>query len=155
MSFTELLSPDRIIIESSIGSKKSLFDLISQTLTYGNASLSANTLLKAFYQREALGTTGIGQQIAIPHARVEGITSPSAVFIKLENGINFASADNLPVRIVFAFVVPVDDNQTHLNIIASLASALNDATARKNILSLQDQQSLAQYLLTIKARQYA
>ena len=110
--------------ENAISSKKRLIENLSQYLATNTQALPANRIFQALLERERLGSTGLGRGVAIPHARVPGITDTIAVLMTLATPINYEAADNLPVDIVFGLLVPEDGDEYHLEHLARLATLL-------------------------------
>jgi len=135
--------------EKTISSKKRLIEILSQYLANNTQTLSANRTFQALIERERLGSTGLGRGVAIPHARVPGITDTIAVMMTLASPINYDAADNLPVDIVFGLLVPEDGDQYHLEHLARLATLLRDQTTCDNIRATQEPEKLFNLLLAI------
>jgi PTS system nitrogen regulatory IIA component len=88
--------------------------------------LDAGQVLAAINQREALGSTGFGRGVAIPHARIAGLARPVAVFIRLESPVDFDAADGMPVDLVFGLLSPENAGATHLHALASISRMMRD-----------------------------
>ena len=80
------------------------------------------TCLQSLVSRERLGTTGLGDGVAIPHCRNKSCTEPTGLFIRLAEPVDFEAIDQKPVDLVFALIVPEEDTQEHLDILKALAS---------------------------------
>ena len=135
--------------ENAISSKKRLIENLSQYLATNTQALPANRIFQALLERERLGSTGLGRGVAIPHARVPGITDTIAVLMTLATPINYEAADNLPVDIVFGLLVPEDGDEYHLEHLARLATLLRDQATCENIRTSQDPEKLFNLLLAI------
>ena len=88
--------------------------------------LDAGQVIAAINQREALGSTGFGRGVAIPHARIAGLARPVAVFIRLESPVDFDAADGMPVDLVFGLLSPENAGATHLHALASISRMMRD-----------------------------
>jgi PTS system nitrogen regulatory IIA component len=77
-------------------------------------------------EREQLGSTGFGRGIAIPHARIEGLNRPVAVFLRLESPVTFDAADGIPVDFVFGLLSPMHAGATHLHALAAISRLMRD-----------------------------
>jgi PTS system nitrogen regulatory IIA component len=135
--------------ENAISSKKRLIENLSQYLATNTQALPANRIFQALLERERLGSTGLGRGVAIPHARVPGITDTIAVLMTLATPINYEAADNLPVDIVFGLLVPEDGDEYHLEHLARLATLLRDQATCENIRTTQEPEKLFNLLLAI------
>ena len=99
-------------------------------------------LFSQLVSRERLGSTGIGEGIAIPHCRFETQGATIGALITLAEPIDFDSVDNRPVDIIFAMLVPTDANEQHLSTLASLAEALQSASFVAHLRSCADDRGL-------------
>lgn len=122
------LSTHRIHVDVEAGSKKRVLEKI--------VDLCADTDNKqdwflALVEREKLGSTGLGHGVALPHARISGIDAPVACFIKLDRPVDFGSPDSEPVDLIFGLFVPEKSNDTHLQILASVAERFNSEAVRQ------------------------
>lgn len=77
-------------------------------------------------ERERLGSTGVGHGVALPHARIDGLTRAYGAFVQLANGVDYDAIDNAPVDLVFALVVPREATDEHLQLLAQLAALFSD-----------------------------
>ena len=90
-------------------------------------------ILSSLLSREKMGSTGIGNGIAIPHGRISGLSQVMAIIITTKQGIEFDAIDNKPVDIFFAILVPEHEAETHLKALAGIARKLNDKEIVKAI----------------------
>jgi PTS system nitrogen regulatory IIA component len=86
-------------------------------------------------ERERLGSTGFGRRIAIPHARMAGLTRPVAAFMRLESPVEFDSADGMPVDLVFGLLSPEGAGATHLHALAAISRMMRDERMREALLT--------------------
>ncbi len=93
-----------------------------------------------------MGSTGIGNGIAIPHGRLECITRPIAAFIKCDQSIEFDALDKKPVDLLFALIVPADQCEQHLSTLAAMAEKLSDKQMLKQLRKIDDDQQLYQVI---------
>ncbi|GMA83393.1 hypothetical protein GCM10025855_29260 [Shewanella glacialipiscicola] len=96
--------------------------------------------------REKVGSTGIGNGIAIPHGRLADIDKPIAVLIKCEEPIAFDAIDKQPVDILFALLVPADQCQQHLSTLSCMAEKLSDKQILKQLRKTHDEAELYQVI---------
>lgn len=125
MNFSNLLTPEAVKVLSSTTSKKRLLsDLAEMAETsYG---LDAQTVVEALLAREALGPTGVGHGVALPHARIEGLKEVVGLFVLLEKPVDFGSVDRQPVDLAFALFAPVNAGVEHLKALALVSRTLRD-----------------------------
>ena len=121
MTISALLSPQSIFIDTEITSKKKLLELIAN-IAADRTQLSQSSIYNNLLNRERLGSTGLGQGFAIPHARVEALDKTIGFFFRLKQAVNFDAPDNYPVDLVFTIIIPEEATEEHLLILSSLAS---------------------------------
>ena len=105
------------------------------------------TALTAIIKRETSFSTALGHQTAFPHARLESLTHPVLILAKSKNGVNFPSADNKPVKLIFMILTPFNEPTKQLKILAGLSGLISNLTLRKRLFSAKDS-SQAQNILT-------
>lgn len=108
-------------VENSLEILSELSDLFASV--YG---LDANEVLEGLEQREALGSTGFGRGVAIPHCRLPGVSRPTVAVLKLEAPVDFKSADAVPVTLAFGLVSPENAGATHLHALAAISRLVRD-----------------------------
>jgi len=116
-----ILTPGRTLCCVPGISKKRLFETIAEIICKDQPSLPYDDVLARLIAREKLGSTGMGNGIAIPHCRVSNCAQPVGALITLEEPIPFDAPDDQPVDLLFVLLVPEEANQQHLDILASLA----------------------------------
>ena len=126
MSIKDLISTNRIICNVEVSSKKRALEVVSDLFGREVRDLSAHKIFESLINRERLGSTGLGNGVCIPHARIEGIDQACGVLAKLKEGIDFGAVDNEPVDIMFALLVPEHYTDEHLQILAELAELFSD-----------------------------
>jgi len=126
MIISDIISLDRTECAVECQSKKRIFEVISEIAVKGNPQLNLNDVLASIIAREKMGSTGIGNGIAIPHGRIEGITDIVAIIVTSEEPIQFDAIDDKPVDIFFALLVPSEQTQEHLQTLSSIAQKLSD-----------------------------
>jgi nitrogen PTS system EIIA component len=91
------------------------------------------TILAALLERERLGSTGVGKQVALPHARVRGLRRICGIFARLERPVDFDSIDEQPVDLVFLLVAPEDSGKDHLAALARISRLFRDQSVRARL----------------------
>jgi PTS system nitrogen regulatory IIA component len=125
MNIGQLLTPSATLICDQITSKKKLLEKISQVMAESIES-PEKKIFDSLICREKLGTTGLGNGIAIPHGRSNQCQQPTAVFILLTKPIDYDAPDGKPVDIIFAIVVPENADHDHLSCLAKIAEILSN-----------------------------
>jgi PTS system nitrogen regulatory IIA component len=133
MQITEFISPERVVRESKVTSKKRALEVVSGLIAGAQANLLETEIFDCLLARERLGSTGIGHGVAIPHGRLKSLTHPVAAFAVLEKGVDFDAMDGEPVDLVCALVVPLESTEEHLQILASLAALFSDGRLRESM----------------------
>ncbi len=129
------------------GSKKKVLELISDLAAAQYPTLSSQEIFESLVAREKMGSTGIGNGIAIPHGRLTDITQPIAILIKCEEPIAFDAIDKQPVDILFALLVPADQCQQHLSTLSCMAEKLSDKQILKQLRKTHDETELYQVII--------
>jgi len=127
MNFAKLLTPQTVKVLSSTTSKKRLLTELAELAETAHG-LNAATVVEALLAREALGPTGVGHGVALPHARLEGIDVVTGLFVLLEKPVDFGSVDRQPVDIAFALFAPENAGVEHLKALALVSRTLRDAS---------------------------
>ncbi|MEO9648394.1 MAG: PTS sugar transporter subunit IIA [Roseobacter sp.] len=127
MEFSELLKPEAVKVLTSASSKKRLMQDIGD-LSEQAYGLTSDVVLSALLARESLGPTGVGNGIALPHARLSDIDSVAGVFVLLDKPIDFDAVDRQPVDIAFALFAPENAGVDHLKALALVSRTLRDAS---------------------------
>jgi len=146
MSFSDLLSADRIVMLVAPGSRDVVLDSAARLLA-GNSPTLTPLLAHALREREQLGSTGIGRGVAIPHARSTAFREPRAAFLRLSHPIDFGATDGQPVDLVFAMCVPDQQVEQHLHTLAGLVERFSDAEFRDALREAADSARLRALLL--------
>jgi len=149
IKISQLLRPEAIKFQVEANSKKSLLELLSHSFTDILPNYDQHQLFDTFLERERLGSTAIGQGIAIPHARVPGNVETVASFISLKKAINFDASDEQDVDLFFALVIPESSTQEHLSILATLARFFREKENHQAILNANSAEETYQILCRI------
>lgn len=144
MDLSELLSPGAVVLDLKAGSKRQALRALADRAAEAHG-LDSGTVLEALLEREKLGTTGIGDGLAIPHAKLAGIERLVGVFARLQTPVSFEALDDEPVDLVFLLLAPTGAAADHLKALAcvarvfrddALCAALRDANDRGTVFEL-------------------
>lgn len=124
-ALNSILTPERTVCHVTTASKKRLFETIAEIVSSDRPELPYADVLDKLVARENLGSTGLGQGIAIPHCRVSDCLAPIGTLISLSEAIPFDAPDEMPVDLLFVLLVPEEAAQEHLDILASIARLFN------------------------------
>jgi PTS system nitrogen regulatory IIA component len=128
----DLLRPEDVILDRHVGSKNALFEEIGQHLqqTHG---LQSSWVVGSLSRREQAGSTGLGEGVAIPHARVDGLDRILVLYVRLKAPIPFGATDGKPVSDVVVLLVPKPATDEHLAILAEATEMLSDPHFRQRL----------------------
>ena len=135
MKITDVLTPAMTECNLQGGSKKRVLENLSIFITeqLGGDAEQTDTLFHSLVARERLGSTGIGDGIAIPHCRAPGFKRIHGCLIRLSKPVDFDAIDDEPVDLIFALVVPEEKNDEHLATLARVAALLQNESSRQSL----------------------
>lgn len=133
MDIQAIVSLDRTECAVQCNSKKRILEIISEIAAKNNPDIDDATVLSALLARERMGSTGIGNGIALPHGRLAGLEKVIAIVVTTTPAINFDAIDNKPVDIFFTLLVPQEQTDGHLQTLAMVAGKLSDKETIKSI----------------------
>lgn len=151
MTLTDLLSPAAVISPLRANGKKQALQELAQhaaTLT----GLPDRELFEALLQRERLGSTGIGDGIAIPHGRMPGIDRLVGLFARTEKPIDFDALDGQPVDIIFVLIAPEGAGADHLKALARVARVLRNQSVLEQVRKVRDPSAIYAILAELAAQ---
>lgn len=147
---SKLLIPENILLDAESTSKKRVFERVA--LLFENShQIARSQVFDSLFAREKLGSTGLGQGVAIPHGRVKNLRDGIAAFIKTEHPIPFDSPDGQPVNLIFVLLVPERATDVHLQLLAELAQMFSDKAFREQLQRNNDTLSIYELFKNWKA----
>ncbi len=138
----DLITESRVLSRCEAASKKRLLETLAELLADGDSMLSSTAVFDRLLERERLGSTGLGQGIALPHARVRGIRTPIGAFVQLQGPVAFDAIDDRPVDLAFGLLVPDATDEQHLQLLATLAAAFDDPAVREALRAAEGNRQL-------------
>lgn len=141
MNIGELLDARAIAPRAGGGSKKQVLSAVAD-IAARSFGLEASRVLDALLEREAAGSTGVGHGVAVPHARLPGLSRMRAVFMRLEQPTPFESVDDQPVDLVFALFAPAEADTEHLRTLARVSRLLRQGELRQQIRQARTAESI-------------
>jgi PTS system nitrogen regulatory IIA component len=142
-----LLPPTNVVTNLSVTSKKRLFEQAG-LLFENNQAIERGKVFDSLFARERLGSTGLGEGVAIPHGRVKGLRDATAAVVRLSEPIAFDAPDAQPVRLLVFLLVPEQATEDHLEILSELAELLSDRSVRENLMASDDPAQMHRMLTT-------
>ena len=133
----KLLPTANVVVGLEASSKKRAFEQAG-LLFENNHGIGRSTVFDSLFAREKLGSTGLGQGIAIPHGRIKGLKDALGAFIRLAEPVPFDAPDGRPVTMLFVLLVPEQANEHHLQLLSELAQMFSDRAFREQLMSAPD-----------------
>ena len=137
----KLLSPAQVVTDLQATSKKRLFEQAG-LLFENQHGIARSQVFDSLFAREKLGSTGLGQGVAIPHGRIKGLKEALGAFLRLAQPVPFESPDGNPVSLVFVLLVPEKATEKHLQILSELAQMFSDKSLREAMMQAADAAAL-------------
>jgi PTS system nitrogen regulatory IIA component len=141
----KLLPPSNILLDLDVTSKKRMFEQAG-LLFENNQGVARSLVFDSLFARERLGSTGLGQGVAIPHGRIKGLKEAVGAFVRLAQPVPFDAPDGKPVSLVFLLLVPEHATEQHLRVLSELAQMLSDRELREQLSTNPDAGTLHQHI---------
>ena len=145
VTLSDLLGTDAVLAGVQAPDKKQLLQDLARHAA-ASLQIEEHILTDILWEREKLGTTGVGHGIAIPHGRVAGVTKVHGFFAKLAQPVSFDAADGLPVDLVFLLLAPEEAGADHLHALAAVSRTLRDPALCESLRKAKDASSLNKLL---------
>lgn len=133
----KILPLTNIVVDLDVGSKKRVFEQAG-LLFENQQGISRATVFDALFAREMLGTTGLGQGIAIPHGRIKGLKEAIGALFRLKVPVAFDAPDGQPVGLLFILLVPEAATEKHLQLLSELAQMFSSKSFRESLAAAND-----------------
>lgn len=134
---SKILTLDNILLDTESTSKKRVFERAG-LMFENNQQIAHSQVFDSLFAREKLGSTGLGQGVAIPHGRIAKLRDATAAFIKTSHPIPFDAPDGQPVSLIFVLLVPERATDLHLQILGELAQMFSDSQFRNRLNACED-----------------
>jgi len=141
----KLLPLSNIVLDADLTSKKRIFEQAG-LLFENNQQVARNLVFDSLFAREKLGSTGLGQGVAIPHGRIKGLKAAAGSVIRVRDGVPFDAPDGLNVRLAFVLLVPERATDEHLQILSELAQMFCDKPFREKLFTAATPEDLLQLI---------
>ena len=139
----KLLSPSHVAPDLLVSSKKRLFEQAG-LLFENHDGIARSIVFDSLFARERLGSTGLGQGVAIPHGRIKGLKDAVGALLRVAQPVPFDAPDGHPVSLAFVLLVPEKATEKHLQILSELAQMFSDKALREAMLRAPDAAALHQ-----------
>jgi len=130
----KILPQQNVLADVDVSSKKRLFEQVG-LMVENSHGIARSDIFDSLFAREKLGSTGLGQGVAIPHGRVKGLKEATGVLIRLASPIPFDSPDGKPVNLLFVLLVPEQATDLHLQVLSELAQLFSSRSLRDKMAS--------------------
>ena len=140
-----LLPESNVLLDVDVSSKKRVFEQVG-LLFENNHQIARSLVFDSLFAREKLGSTGLGQGIAIPHGRIKGLKEAIGAFVRMKQPIPFDAPDAQNVSLIFVLLVPERASDLHLQILSELAQMFSDKTLREAMSRAGDAAALHQLI---------
>ncbi|MDR0380140.1 MAG: PTS IIA-like nitrogen regulatory protein PtsN [Candidatus Accumulibacter sp.] len=140
---SQLLPPENVILDFEASSKKRVFEYAG-LIFENNQGVAGSLVFDSLFSREKLGSTGLGDGVAIPHGRIKGLKEACGAFIRLATPIPFDSPDGEPVSMLFVLLVPEQATEQHLQILSELAERFSEQSCREALAEARNIETIRQ-----------
>ena len=147
MRLSEILKPECIISDLKAHDKKGALEELSGVITEQEPSLNKGYLLQVLLERERLGSTGIGEGIALPHGKVHRLDRLLVSFGRSLKGLGFDSIDDQPAYLFFPLVAPENSAGAHLQALAKISRFLKDSTFRQRLMDAKSNEEIYRIII--------
>ncbi|MFZ5722308.1 MAG: PTS sugar transporter subunit IIA [Pseudomonadota bacterium] len=151
MQILDILTPARVQAGVVVTSKKRVLEHAAKAVEKAlGASDMAGTVFDALLARERLGSTALGEGVAVPHCRLAGCTQTVGLLLRLAEGIDYDAPDGRPVDLLFVLVVPQEATDEHLQLLGRVAGMFNDPVMRADLRAAQSGTELFERIQTFE-----
>ena len=147
MKLSEIFDSQLIISNLKSQDKKGVLEELSQKITEQNPSLNKRSLLQVLLEREKLGSTGIGDGIALPHGKLAELSNLLISFGRSINGLDFDSIDEQPAYLFFLLLAPENSAGMHLTALAKISRMLKDGNFRQRLMGAKSRKEIYQVIM--------
>jgi len=142
MRLSDILEEKNVIPDLKSKDKRGVLEELVDTIVRNDPSLDKSSLVKVLLEREKLGSTGIGDGVAIPHGKFHGIKTPIVSFGRSRKGLDFETMDGEPAFLFFLLVAPENSASIHLKALAKIAKILKSSSFREALIKVPTKEEL-------------
>ena len=147
MKLSELLDQNHIIPDLKAKDKKGVLEELVDVIFSSDPSFDKDSLVKVLLERERLGSTGIGDGVAIPHGKFQGLKHPIISFGRSRKGLDFEAMDGDPTFLFFLLVAPEDSASIHLKALAKIARIIKNRSFRSLLMQVPTREEIYQTII--------
>jgi PTS system nitrogen regulatory IIA component len=142
---SKIMPTENVLLDNDSSSKKRVFERVG-ILFENSRQIARSQVFDSLFAREKLGSTGLGQGVAIPHGRIKGLRDAVGAFVKTQTPIPFDAPDGQPVSLIFVLLVPERATDLHLQLLGQLAQMFGDKSFREQLKNCNDPAAIHQLL---------
>ena len=142
MKIHKLIAPGNIFLDLEADDVTSALTAAAEAFA-PTLGLDSDEVLKALLEREALGSTSVGDGFAIPHCKIQGLNRIAIALVRLKSGVDFGGKDSVPVSFLFVVLSAPDQPASHLQVLSQIARVLKRADLRTELLAVEDREAVA------------
>lgn len=154
MRLSQFLDFESIRVGLGAGNKRQLFHSLGQTAGV-RLGLEPAAIIDSIGERERLGSTGFGNGVAIPHGKIDGLTTIYAMLVRLAEPVDYKAIDGLPVDLAFLLLSPPDAGAAHLKALAAVSRTIRNGTTLEKMRGARSRDALAAVLMASEERDAA
>jgi PTS system nitrogen regulatory IIA component len=147
MKMSEIIEEENIIPDLKAKDKNGVLEELAEVISNREPSVNKRDLVRVLVERERLGSTGIGDGVAIPHGKLNGIKHPLISFGRSNKGLDFDSMDGQTAYLFFLLVAPENSSSVHLQVLARIAKILKNGTFRKKLMEARTREEIYQTII--------
>lgn len=147
MKMSEIIEEENIIPDLKAKDKNGVLEELAEVISSREPSVNKRDLVRVLVERERLGSTGIGDGVAIPHGKLNGIKHPLISFGRSNKGLDFDSMDGQTAYLFFLLVAPENSSSVHLQVLAKIAKILKNGTFRKKLMEARTREEIYQTII--------
>jgi nitrogen PTS system EIIA component len=147
MRLSEILAIDNIIPDLKAKDKKGVLGELAEAIASYDTNIDKGMLVKVLIEREHLGSTGIGDGVAIPHGKLSSVKQPIVSFGRSKKGLDFDSMDGQPAYLFFLLLAPENSSGVHLQVLTKIARILKSSTFRKTLMQVESREEIYETII--------
>ena len=147
MKLSEIIAEANVLPELKSLDKRGVLEELAGVISNHEPSIDQRALVSVLLERERLGTTGIGDGVAIPHGKLSGVKRPIISFGRSKNGLDFDSIDGQPAHLFCLLIAPENSSGVHLQVLARIAKVLKSSALRKKLMEAGTRKELYQVIV--------
>ncbi len=147
MRLEQFLKPEYLEDNLQANNKTEALTVLSEMVTKGHSKLNTLKIFEVIQQREKLGSTGIGDGVAIPHGKTGNLDELIVIFARCKKGVDFESIDGKPVHLFFLLLAPENSTGQHLKALAKISKMLKAGNFRKKLMEAKSSSDLYKIII--------